>query len=187
MGFKTILIGLCIVFTTSSAFAKNLIEVQIEGQPLIYVSGGKTNRCGLRAFGGVQSATDSSVRWFDISLNVYRNGGALIEALAYDVVLKHLQAGKPPKNAQVQAAWFKTLGEDATVPIPGSQQPTDGIGVIMYVATMDSVFAGIIASIKGESILVGLQRRGEKTERVYSGKIGISEGERKRLIVEVQT
>lgn len=165
------------------ALGQNVLEARIDGQPLVYLEQGKTNGCGLRMFGATPEAVGSAWRWFDVSINLYRSGQAIVKGLSYDVLSVDAKSGRlVTRNVQVDEVWVKATGETATVPIAGSVLPADDKGGIFYATDDDVVFKLFMTAAKSEQMFVGVRRKGEKTTRLYAGEVALADSDRQRLL-----
>jgi len=161
--------------------AQNVLQVRIEGQPLVYVKAGKVTGCGVRMYGGSETGMPGMMKWFDVSANFNVSGPSLVKALAYDISLKDVASGKSMKNAPVKAAWLKADGADGTSPVGGRVVPSDDKGGILYAADDELVAQILIASLKGRTVMVGIRRSDENRERIYAGVPELSDDDKTRL------
>lgn len=164
------------------AHAQNVIQVQIEGQPLVYVSAGKVTGCGVRMYGGTETGVPGKLKWFDVSANFNITGPSLVKALAYDVSLKEVASGKGMKNAPVKGAWLKVDGADGTSPIGGRIVSAEDKGGIIYAAD-DELVAQVIGTVlAGQTVMIGVRRSDENRERIYAGVPLLTDSDKARLM-----
>lgn len=169
-----------VVLTTPPATAQNVIQTDIEVQPLLYVKEGATRGCGVRLFGGGDIRPGGgSAEWFDVSFNLHDISGT-VKAVSYDVAAAPASKIKRT-NAAVQNAWIKVDGSDATKPATGIVRGEDK-GSILYVVTMDQVLNLFKGILDGRSFMVAIRRSGQGRERIYAGVPKLTEPDAKQLL-----
>jgi hypothetical protein len=164
---------------STAAWGQNMVQAQIEGQPLVYVREGAVNGCGVRLFGG-QAGTVGAVPYFDVSFNLWRNGAGMVKAISYDLRVEELAAGKRPVGLPISSAWIKTAGAAATQPLKGVQAGEDK-GSILYAASAESVILLFRGLSERSVFMVGVKRTGQASERIFSGRPQLADNDREQV------
>ena len=164
------------------ASAQNVHTVRIDGQPLIYIKEGQTRGCGLRMIGGQEPAiSGGDFQMFDVSVNIFLPGHAMVKLVSYNTTPAELSTGKPPRTVRLAHGWIKAPNALATRPKDGKSAEGEDGASLLYNTDVDAVFAILKAQIDGRPINIGLKREGEATERIYAGAIGLSNEETEQL------
>lgn len=161
------------------ASAQNVIPTRMDGQPLMYMKDGAVNGCGLRIIGGGQRANSETFDMFDVSINLYREAGAMVKLVAYSTTVAELKSskGREPATTKVTSGWIKAEGSAATDPGQSTATPGSDQNSLLYRTSVDSAIAIFKANIESAPVTIGLRRQGVSTERVYYGKIAMSKEE----------
>lgn len=138
------------------------MQVPIAGQSLVYRADGAVNGCGVRLTGGAPNASGPSA-WFDVSLNVFRRGVALAQSIAYE--MRRTEEGESqPARVPVQSTWVTAGGRDARLGESVERRDT-----LIYSVVPDEALSLFEAVARGEPVVVGIKRWGQRTASVYSG------------------
>lgn len=175
--YRKLLIALAISAGTT-VNAQNVIPTRMDGQPLMYMEAGKIKGCGLRIVGGDHRSTSDVFDMFDVSINLYREAGAMVKLMAYSTTVAEMKsnsaAGKVPATAKVVGGWIKAEGAAATDPGKSSAVPGSDPNSILYRTSVDSAIAIFKANLESTPVTIGLRKQGAANERVYYGKIAMS-------------
>ncbi|MFO1311560.1 MAG: hypothetical protein U1F41_05775 [Burkholderiales bacterium] len=165
-----------------SVEAQNVIPTKMVGQPLMYMKEGEVEGCGMRIIGGRPTAKADEWEWFDVSINVYSNGGGLVKIVSYDINAPKMQAtGAKPKPLKVRSGWLKAPGKSGTTPIDGKSAVADDGVSLLYGTDLDRTMPMFQAYFQNETISVAVRRASQPTETVYSGVIEMDAAEDKQI------
>lgn len=177
---KLAVLGL--VIAASGAFAQNVLNVTMRGQPLVYTDAGKPTGCGIRVLGIVDPvARQREFRSFDISANMYGTGIALGKVIGE---IQSLASPDPHSGRRqvLHGAWFRSEGDDPVTPVGNSFRPSSGDkGAYLFQASVSSATDFMLAVIKRKPIQVGIRWEKDK-EAIYAGAVELSEDERQQVL-----
>ena len=92
-----------------AALAQQALPMTAES--LVHEKEGAVLGCGIRVTGGTPDARGPS-SWFDLSVNLFRRGIALVQAVAYEMPKSGTGESRPAR-APVQSAWITVDGSSA--------------------------------------------------------------------------
>jgi len=165
------------------AFAQQLVKMEFEGRPSIYLgTPGRPAGCGVRVVGVEMLLLHPPLgRTVDASFMLDANGVATIKAVSQRMDPSALRDGKAP-GIPVVAAWFRARGMERTAPLPGTstEDPNDP-SATLYTSGFKPTLAVLEAVDAGAEIQLAVQRRGEPMHTVYYGTVRLSDGDRTQL------
>lgn len=176
---KTSFVSASLVALTSSAFAQNVVPVEMTGQPLQYMADGKVSACGLRIT-AVRVAKNNRIDAVEASVNIDARGRATVKAVAYKPATA-VEFAKGPVSVKVKSAWVRAAGAPATTPAGGTVLPGDDNKSILFGTSFDSAWGVIEAHLKESPIQMAVRREGEPSEWVLSGKVALERRESEQL------
>ena len=149
--------------------------MSMEAQPLTHVRGGTVQGCGMRLTGGEAKTPASS--WFDVSVNVFRQGVGLAQSIAYEIKRSEADDGESrPARVPVQSTWLKAtegrtrLGEN-----------TERRESLVYTLLVDDVLALFEAVATGRPVTLGIKRWGQLTDAVYTATPALTDDSRNEI------
>jgi hypothetical protein len=148
----------------------------------MYMKAGKVDACGIRVLGVTINADLATGLGVDGSINIYASGLSAVKGLSYDVKVGALKAGAKPRGVPLESFWFKAPGQDATHPIDGKFHDGEDIGSKLYVAKAETILEIYKAIIDGQALTIGVKRTQERSERIYFGRVKMSEEEHRQAI-----
>ena len=165
------------------------MEARLDGQPLVYMRDGAVDACGIRiVVVDVPAAFNqaSLITAYDVSFNIKSSGHAVVNAGSTDATLSDYETGNKDRRKAIapQGFWFKAPGAKATAPVEkmnGRMLAGADPGTVLYVAELDSVNALFSAHRARKPISMGVTRPGMRTERIFSGRINMSDSERQQV------
>jgi hypothetical protein len=157
-------------------------EAQITGQPLVYVKAGKLEGCGVRFVAALIGPNLKTGRGFDASVNVWTGGPAAVKALSYNVDVGAINAGSKPKASPLESFWIRAPGHQPTRPVDGYFRDSEDVGGKIYGVSFDMALPIFKAVFEEGPLMFGLQRKGERGERIYFGTIKMSDAERDQTL-----
>lgn len=137
--------------------------IPVSAQPLVHRIDGAIAGCGVRLTGGAPNASAPSA-WFDVSINLFRRGVALAQAIAYEMRHSEFEGDSRPARVPVQSAWVTTGAGDARLGENLERRET-----LVYSLVPDDALSLFEAVARGQSVLVGIKRWGQRTASVYTG------------------
>ena len=149
----------------------------LAGEALTHTRDGAVQGCGVRVTGG-QAAARAHSLWLDVSVNVYRQGVALVQAIAYEIQPPRYEPETRPERIAVQRAWIKP--EDAA----GSTrlgETTEMRDALVYRVTLDDATAVFEALAAGRPLAIGIRGWGRPREAVVGGPVALSDDTRARI------
>ncbi len=169
----------------SGTIAGPVTEVMMSGQPLQYTKDGRITGCGVRIVAVAEPPTiPGTFEMLDVSFNVADPGIGLVKGGASSVTYKDLQNRKKGPPRAIRTIWIKRPGKTATQPLDGRYRssPTDK-GALLYGTDLGVATDLMDAVMEADAeVQIGLTRVGEDLERIYYGKVKLSDSERKQLI-----
>jgi hypothetical protein len=176
---------------TWSSFAdpQDIVNTGLDGQALVYVKDGAIDGCGVRVLvvdvpAGYSQA--SLITAYDVSFGLKPSGVAVVQARSTDATLSDYESGDKSRRKAVapDKFWLKASGARATAPIEtmnGGMLAGSDRGAMMYVSDLESVTALFAANGARKPISIGVMRPGMRTERVFSGRINMSDSDRRQV------
>lgn len=149
-------------------------SLAIEALPLAHMRDGQVQGCGLRFTGGEAQSPVSS--WFDVSLNVFRQGIAIAQSIGYEIRRSEVEGDSRPTMAPVESTWLRAGGRTAR-----RGENMERNGSLVYTLVPDDVVEVFEAVAKGEPVTLGIKRWGEPIDRVYTGR-AVMDGESRHRI-----
>jgi hypothetical protein len=161
------------------AHAQVAEEANLTGQPLMYMKNGQVDGCGVRLIGIVVASNLKKAEAIDGSVNVTMDGYGTVKGLSYDMI-----PGKAMerRNIPIERFWLKAPGSEATHPRDGQFHKTDDVGGRMYIVSVDAALQVLIAAVTDKTINVGLKRTPELRERIYFGRVEMTQGEKDQVL-----
>lgn len=141
---------------------------------LIYERDGAVIGCGIRVTGGKPEPRSAS-SWFDVSVNVFRRGVALAQALAYEIPKSSDGEGRAAR-VPIQSAWIKAGAGSAKLGENSERQDS-----LIYGLAFDEALALFDATGRGSPISVGIKRWGQRTATVQEGTATLNAESRQRI------
>jgi hypothetical protein len=105
-----------------------------------------------------------------------------VKGLSYDVDVAAMRAGSKPRAAQLERFWIKAPEANATHPEDGRFHDSEDVGGKIYSVSFEAGLAIYKAIFDGASIAIGLKRIEERGDRIYFGKVDMSEAEKQQAI-----
>lgn len=156
--------------------AQNVVEVEFQGQPLMYMKDGKLDGCGVRLV-GINASPSPTAIWqiIDISFNIMAPGMATVKLSTHNTTMAAMKSGAKPSYLYVERGWIKAENKNATTPLPGSTFIRgEDKNSVLYVTSVESIFELFNAEQDRQQIYVGIRRRGDTFESIYSGRLALS-------------
>jgi hypothetical protein len=150
-------------------------QATILADPQMQVDKGAIKGCGYRLKSmpaSLAGATSTVV--LDTSFNLYSSGLALLKGGAVFVPLRTGNPGQPV-NRPIASFWIKAQGNKPTTPLQGKVMPAETSGYLLYGESMTAVGVLFNAVWDQEPITVGMRLKGEAIDRIYSGRVVLSE------------
>jgi hypothetical protein len=148
----------------------------------MYMKSGKVDGCGIRFIAVLIDPTLRGGRGVDGSINLWASGAAVVKGLSYDIDVAAMRSGTKAKRAQVERFWLKAPGQPATNPADGRFHNSDDEGAKLYGVKFDEGFELYKAAFEGALITIGVKRSNERGERLYFGKVDMSDGEKAQAL-----
>lgn len=177
---RRIAAAIAFVVVAVSAFAGMILPARISGQPLQYMKDGRIHGCGIRLVGIVEPTDPSRIEGFDVSLNLYDSGIALIKGGGFLTTAAGMTSGhKNLGGRKPDSLWLKAPGSKATEPISGEVLPAeDPLEAVMYgTSDFDAVRALWEAIMGATPLQVGIRFPQEPVDRIYQGVASLNNTE----------
>lgn len=155
------MVGLLLWMAAAQA-GEDMALTQIEVRPLEHVRDGRVQGCGLRFTVGAPAQPSSA--WLDVSVNVFRRGIGLAQAILYEIGRSEYDGESRPATVPVQRAWVKAPGVDPRVGEALEQRES-----LIYRMVAEDVLALFEATARGEPVVLGIKRWGASGETVHTG------------------
>ena len=161
----------------TSAAAEKPAAIQFGTEPLTHSRDGRVEGCGVRLTGGDAPAAGPS-RWLDVSLNVFRRGVGVVQAITYEMPRSRYDSESRPERVGIQRVWLKPDEEAGSTRLGENTEARD---TLVYTVTLDEA-AGLFRSVAGgRRLQVGLRAWGRPRETVYAGSVEMDENTRAQL------
>ena len=171
------LVFACIACASGAANAQDAAEVSVATEALRYANGDTVQGCGVRLTGG-QARAKAGSSWFDVSFNIYRRGIAIVQAIGYEILQPQFDTESRPERVAMQRAWLRVGTAGGTTRAGENAAVQDSV---IYTVTLDEAGSLFAAVAKGERLVIGIKRWGQKQETVYAGSPNL-DGETRRQI-----
>jgi hypothetical protein len=168
-----------LIFLALHAYGQNADPVRIDGQPLIYLKEGMTHGCGIR-FIGFRIVGNGVANSWDVSVNLYVDGPAMVKGMSYDFNVDQVGTGAKPRPVPIDNAWVKAPNEAAPQPLSGVHDGQD-VGSKIYAILPNSAARLITATLARETIMLGVQRKGDRSDRIAFGQVNLTDAEVKQV------
>jgi hypothetical protein len=176
MKVKKFLVTLLLLFS-GQGFAQNMIEAEITGQPLSYQKEGVVTGCGIRVFSLIEVAGAKPGRVIDVSFNLWNNGSSLVKGMMSEYDTLSVQKEPKRRSLPINKVWLKAPNVAATHPLDNKFKPGEDTNSILYSTSLDSVLDLFLTVLDSRPISIGIQRQGDKSERIYFGQVKLSAAE----------
>lgn len=152
--------------------------VPLAAEALTHTRDGAVEGCGLRFTGGHIAIGAKSV-WLDLSINVYRRGVAIVQALAYEIDRPRYEVPEtPPQRVPVQRAWIKSQAAAGSTRLGETTEVRDSL---VYRVTFDDAAAVLQAVASDQAIAMGVRPWGRPRETVLAGHVTVRNDSRARI------
>lgn len=131
----------------------------------------------MRLTGGETRPGSSSV-WLDVSVNVYRPGVAVVQAIAYEISPPRYEERSPPQRLKVQRAWVRPENAPRTSRLG---ENTEAREALVYGVTLDDAAALFEAVATGNPVALGVRPWGRPRETVLGGRVTLGDDTRGRI------
>jgi hypothetical protein len=143
-------------------------------ESLVHERNGTVIGCGIRVTGGKPEPRSAS-SWFDVSVNVFRQGIALAQALAYE--MPRSDAGESrPARVPVQTAWINAGSGSAKLGENAERQDS-----LVYSVALDDAISLFDAAARGAPLTLGIKRWGQRNASVHAGTATLSSESREQI------
>lgn len=164
----------------SNVAAGGIVEpANFEGQPVVSLKSGNINGCGFRIV-GAKIDLNSLKKSFgiDFSFNFYDSGIGIVKGGIRELKLNNKKEVDMGQAIPIKTFWIKAKSQKATNPI--GQIISKGINptnYLLYESDPESI-ANLFNSIsKKDEIMVGYRFSNEDIDRIFNGKVEITDGE----------
>lgn len=155
------------------ALAQEALPMSAES--LVHERAGALVGCGIRVTGG-RAAQRAASSWFDVSVNVFRRGFAVAQAVAYEMPGPTLDGEARPARVPIQSAWI-AVGE-ASAKLGENVERQDSL---IYTLALDDAISIFDAAARGLPLSLGLKRWGQRSESVHAGAATLTAESRERM------
>ena len=153
--------------TAPPVSAENAFQLGIDASPLIYVRDGRVHGCGVRLTGGEVFAARSF--WFDVSVNLFRHGIGLVQAIAFEIRPSIDTPEGRPVIAPLESAWVQVSEAGARRGENVERQKS-----LIYTVLLDDVLATFEAVAEGRAVKLGIKRWNQTADIVYTAAPALS-------------
>ena len=165
--------SLLLAFACAPALAQESLPLAAEA--LVHEREGSVIGCGIRVTGG-QSELRRASLWFDVSVNIFRRGIAIAQAVAYELPQSPGTGESRPARVPVQSA---SIGINAgSAKLGESRERQDSL---VYTLTIDEAISLFDAVGRGSPLRVGVKRWTERTASVHVGPAPLDTDARARI------
>jgi len=180
-------LALSLLAAATVGCSETVVEARLDGQPLVYLKDGIVDGCGVRVIVvELPSNRSAPITAYDASFNIKAPGRGIITAQTADATLADFESGKPERRKAIppESFWFKALGGKATAPddrTAGKMLAGDEAGSVVYLSDVGPVMALFTSQAARKPIQMGVKRPGAAAEKIFSGTIEMSDGDRARI------
>lgn len=164
---------LLLAFACAPALAQESLPLAAEA--LVHEREGAVIGCGIRVTGGKSEQRRAS-SWFDVSVNVFRRGIALAQAVAYELPQSPGTGESRPARVPVQSASIGLDGGSAKLGENSERQDS-----LVYALAIDEAISLFEAAGRGSPLRVGVKRWSERTASVHVGPAPLDADARERM------
>ena len=154
-----------------------MAPLPLAAEALTHARGNAVQGCGMRLTAGETRRGTDSV-WVDLSVNVYRRGIALVQAIAYEIAPPRYEETSRPQRLRVQRAWVKPESAAGTTRLG---ENTEALETLVYGLTLDDAAALFAAVAAGDPIAVGVRAWGRPRETLIAGRVTLNDDTRARI------
>ena len=161
-------------FALHTAQAGTVEQATIVADPQMQVKDGAVQGCGYR-LKAIPSSFDglSSVVILDTSFNFYSTGLGLLKGGALAFQAKGGTLGQATTK-QIESFWLKTATGRPTTP-QRKVIPAENKGYLLYSESIDTILNLFASVAEGVPITVGVRIKGESVDRIYTGRVNLSD------------
>ncbi len=131
----------------------------------------------MRLTGGRVNVKRASY-WFDVSVNVYAAGHALVQAIEYSIDPPAFDVHTTPERAMLQSAWIRVDGSAANTRMGENRERQDSVIYVTGLEETRVLFEGLAHR---QPIAIGIKRWSSREAAVYVGTPEFDEDERRAL------
>lgn len=174
----SVALGWLALTVSAPSLAQTPGALPLAGEALTHSRDGAVEGCGLRLTGGEATSGDNSL-WVDLSVNVYRRGIALVQAIAYEIdVPRYEPKDTPPQRVPVQRAWVKPQAAERSTRLG---ENVDVRETLVYRITFEDATALFEAVASEQPVAVGVRPWGRPRETIVSGPVTLRGDTRARI------
>lgn len=177
---RGILLGL--LFVPLATYSAVMVESTFEAQPQMQIKEGKPQSCGLRVFTVQPTQASGVFTGIDGSFLVDASAFGLVKGIVYTLKKTNIEANSRPVTQPLKLIWFRAPGKPATQPLGDKAFVSpETKGAKLYVTAPASVFALFDAILDSKPIQVGVSFKNGSQDRIYYGKVNLSEADATQL------
>lgn len=179
---RGILLGL--LFVPLAAYSAVMVESTFEAQTQMLIKEGKPQSCGLRVLTVQPTQASGVFTGVDGSFLVDATSTfGLVKGVVYTLKKTNIGANLLPVQQPLKLIWYRAPGKPATRPLGEKAfiRP-ETKGAKLYVTDRESVFALFDAILDSKPIQVGVSFTNGSQDRIYYGKVNLSEADATQLI-----
>jgi hypothetical protein len=151
--------------TAAGAVTQESTPLVIGAQALRHGDAAGMEGCGVRLNGGRVNVKRASY-WFDVSVNVYAAGHALVQAIQYSIDPPAFDVRTPPERTMLQSAWIRVDRRVANTRMGENRERRDAVIYAIDLEEARALFEGLA---HGQAIAIGIKRWGDPEAAVYVG------------------
>jgi hypothetical protein len=147
----------------------------MSAESLVHERAGVLVGCGIRVTGG-SAAPRAASSWFDVSVNVFRRGFAVAQAIAYEMPRSTFDVEARPAQVPIQSAWIAAGEGSAKLGESAERQAS-----LIYTLAMDDAISVFDAAARGSPLTLGIKRWGQRSASVHGGAATLTHESRDRI------
>jgi hypothetical protein len=170
------------LFVSFAAHSAVMIETTFEAQPQLQLKDGKPRSCGLRVFTVRPTPASGVFTGIDGSFLVDSSAYGLVKGIVYTIKKGNIEASTRPAPQPLKLIWFRAPGKSATQPLGEKAFVSpETKGAKLYVTAPVPVFDLFAAILDSKPIQVGVSFESGTDDRIYYGKVSLSEADAAQL------
>ncbi len=176
----TVLVTLFGVFFSINCFAERVLLVDFLGQPVMNLSKGDVQACGVRFIAAdipENPSSNSEIVWIsDASFMLDRSGYGMVKAVISKSTVGDIASGGKVVDQEFKTFWMKANGKSATHPIAGEAIDGENKPSKLYLTSATSIMNLYGEVVNKKPIMLGLQFY-DSNDFAFSGVVSISDEE----------